>query len=302
MEMNIGNGDGGVQPSVDPRLQPLSGGVLVGGGMGGMSQIVTIPMASPLDEVVDNHSFPILTGATFPKGSWDPLLRAQVVLGEFGATQWRAAITVDPKFDMALLNGAANLADEVDQLIALMPKRATRMGEIIAQAQDLTLYWGDLLMAAPGSRPATWVLVAVGVAVGQLVSMRLKWEFQRARPVQVYPALMPPLLTPGHASFPNSHALQSYLISGSIQRACLALEKPLNAIADRVRMNREIAGLHFPSDGEASLKIAPQVLALLDTCPSFQELIAEAKAEWQGVTAVGHATPPPPESAAQPAV
>jgi membrane-associated phospholipid phosphatase len=111
--------------------------------------------------------------------------------------------------------------------------------------------------------------------------MHFKRKYNRARPVQVYPALMPIAPTPGHPSYPSSHALQAHLIT-----ACLAefvpaaMLVPLQTLAERVSVNREIAGVHFPSDTQASVTLVPDLHRKLQQGKMYQQLIAEAHKEW----------------------
>jgi acid phosphatase (class A) len=141
-----------------------------------------------------------------------------------------------------------------------------------------------MLMLTVSARPWTCCLIAIGQAVGQLVAMHFKYKYMRARPVQVYPAIMPPVTTPAHPSYPNSHALQGHLMSLFVTAACPALRDPLMALADRVGQNRIIAGLHFPSDTDASVRMAEQLLPLISAGAEFQKVLAGAATELQGLT------------------
>ena len=53
----------------------------------------------------------------------------------------------------------------------------------------------------------------------------------------------------------------------------------LMALADRIAQNREIAGVHFPSDSAAGKRLAEMILPLLKRCPTFMRSLAAAKAE-----------------------
>jgi hypothetical protein len=225
---------------------------------------------------LESPPWPVLAVTKFPMSSWDPSLRAQVILSEFGASGWEKEVK------MPRPPSPENYADEIETLIALQQYRRDRMAEIVVQSQDLRRYWSDILMASPTSRRTTWILVEAALAVGQMVAMKFKFEYMRARPVQVYPALMPPIPTPPHPSYPNAHALQSALIAESVTRACPALEAPLWELARRVRHNREIAGVHFRSDGHASFKIVDSVMNCLSRGCEFKQVLRQAAmCEWQ---------------------
>ena len=106
------------------------------------------------------------------------------------------------------------------------------------------------------------------MAVGQMVGMYWKHHFQRARPVQLFPAVMPLILTPPHPSFPNNHSFQSHLIAYTVQAAfeepvAGAMHAQLMALADRIGNNRVVAGVHFPTDTDAGKFLARAMFPLL---------------------------------------
>jgi membrane-associated phospholipid phosphatase len=103
------------------------------------------------------------------------------------------------------------------------------------------------------------------------------------------PALLPPLEVPGHASFPSGHSTQAHLmalcmidvIAGKPQTPTMAID--LWTLADRIARNREIAGLHYPSDSAAGVCLAFHVHALLQgatTQTTYQAALTAAQAEW----------------------
>jgi acid phosphatase (class A) len=230
--------------------------------------------------------FSLVLAKEFPRRGWDPNLYAQAVLAEFAASNWASKVEVDPP-----PSAPGELAAEIAALCAhdqSFPAghpslRAQRLGEILAQAQDPTPYFADLLATASGSHPATWDLVAAAITIGQMVGMHFKLKFRRPRPAQLYPALMPLVLTPPHPSYPNNHALQSLLVARFVGAAAPALRAPLDALADRIGYNREIAGVHYPSDRVASRKIADQLVPLVEKGGLFSKMLEEAKEEWKGV-------------------
>ena len=99
--------------------------------------------------------------------------------------------------------------------------------------------------------------------------MYFKGKNDRPRPSQLCPALMPPLAVPGHASFPSGHSTQAHLMALCMTDVfgTLPMAGPMNddlwTLADRIARNREIAGLHYPSDTKAGVDLATAVHALL---------------------------------------
>jgi membrane-associated phospholipid phosphatase len=90
---------------------------------------------------------------------------------------------------------------------------------------------------------------------------------------------------PGHAAYPSGHATQSFLIARCLAAAveggpsALASEA-LDALANRIARNREIAGVHYPSDTAAGRDLAAQLFAALDGVATFKAQLAAATAEW----------------------
>jgi membrane-associated phospholipid phosphatase len=55
---------------------------------------------------------------------------------------------------------------------------------------------------------------------------------------------------------------------------------PLRRLAQRVARNREVLGLHYPSDSAAGRYLGDQSAGLLTQCTSVKHLIPIAKQEW----------------------
>lgn len=225
--------------------------------------------------------------------TWHPTFIAQAVLAEFAATTWPALASAYIK-----VHDQIESAHTIDQEIRILlylaaAERPARIGEIIAQAEDARPYWAFLLGGNPVAIPFTWALVEIGMAVGQMTGMYFKKHYNRPRPSHYYPGLITPIPTPGHPSYPNNHALQSLLASrcvslvfeqknadGSFKSTRPGLTEPLKALAIRVGQNREVAGVHFPSDREASKSICAAIMESLPDCPTFDMVLKEAKKEW----------------------
>jgi membrane-associated phospholipid phosphatase len=119
----------------------------------------------------------------------------------------------------------------------------------------------------------------------------------RPRPSQICPALMPPIEVPGHASFPSGHATEAHLISlclaevmphavktpyiGNTTDPDYANSTALTRLAQRIARNREVLGLHYPSDSKAGRALAEGTFKILKECPTVRDhIIPEARREW----------------------
>jgi membrane-associated phospholipid phosphatase len=123
--------------------------------------------------------------------------------------------------------------------------------------------------------------VNLAVRIGQIVAAFFKDYYQRPRPSYVCPGLLPPFGPPSHASFPSGHSLQSWLLTGLLSKVAPAYGFGLSWLAERVALNRERVGLHYPSDTRAGQIIADECIKLIDAhCPKIADLITKATAEW----------------------
>ena len=91
--------------------------------------------------------------------------------------------------------------------------------------------------------------------------MYFKNLYSRPRPSQLCPALLPPIEIPGHASFPSGHSTQAHLMALCMNDVFNGLPPQATMIddlwtlADCIARNREIAGLHYPSDTDAGVAL-----------------------------------------------
>jgi hypothetical protein len=205
-----------------------------------------------------------------------------------------------------------NLEAELRELALLIEYRGAVMAEALAQRSGGIGYFRGILSFTAASHPATAMLCAVALQIGHFQAMYYKKVFKRPRPSQRLPHLMPPIDPPGHAAFPSGHATQAWLIAEVLKKVipiCPAEvpdpanppqtqpapeEHPLNFVAQRIARNREVLGLHYPSDSAAGRRLADVTLLLLEQCPTINApnanegglfdhqngLLAMAQAEW----------------------
>ena len=106
---------------------------------------------------------------------------------------------------------------ELTELVELIDYRAAVMDEALAQLTDIVHYWSGMLMFSQASHPWTFRLAQVAVEVGAFVVFQYKMRYNRPRPSQLCPWLMPPVAVPPHASFPSGHSTQGHLLSGLLR-------------------------------------------------------------------------------------
>jgi hypothetical protein len=194
---------------------------------------------------------------------------------------------------------------ELKALIRLAEdERPDALGEIIAQNNSFASYFAAALGISPRTHPNTCLMLQIGGLIGCYGSMHFKGLYQRRRPSQLAPGLMPPIPVPGHPAYPSGHSTQAHLMALCVKRALPTAIRPalgivIDELADRIARNREIAGLHFESDSKAGENLAQSLIDVLSstalpvTVPQsippagstaarrrFEDIRAAAQAEW----------------------
>jgi hypothetical protein len=224
----------------------------------------------------------------FPDQRWSPAWRAWTALGEYAQTQWYT-IQVKP-WD----NSAANVKYEIDQLVVMArDERADALGEIVAQHDAFASYFFALLTLESTGYWATNLVINIASIVAAFTVLHFKSGVAgqngyapRPRPSQVCPALSPPVPVPGHPAYPSGHSTEAHLIelvlndvfAGKSQSATMKID--MAALANRIARNREIAGLHYPSDSDAGKQLANDILPYLQATNIYQSALGYAQAEW----------------------
>jgi membrane-associated phospholipid phosphatase len=249
---------------------------------------------------------PTINIPLFPDRNWSAEWYSWLALNEFAATpltsldpstqaSWPSWVSFPtPPADWSALNLSSQVQAEITGLVtAAMDERADALAEILSQADEFISYFLNMMTARPAAYPETTKVLAIASLIGTFVAMYFKYLYRRPRPSQLCPALLPPIEVPGHASFPSGHSTQAHLMALSMNQVLSGLpQQPtmgddLWTLADRIARNREIAGLHYPSDTAAGVAIAQTVFAKLMAATSgggktkFQEAIACATREWQ---------------------
>jgi hypothetical protein len=236
----------------------------------------------PLEELPPARWDAAAPGWQFNPKLWDPTLYALQLLQDFVAVDWAAAVGSDWKDIIPFPppppatandpylgwypnrpNHRAFIRHDLEELRNLMENDRQRyLPEIVAQADSAIVYFLGMLGITQSSRPNTFRLIHAALRIGEWVGMYVKNQYLRVRPSVLAPGLQPPFGPPGHPSFPNNHCLQSFLVAH-----CLEAVTPqdgghsiyryqLNWLAKRIAVNRERAGLHYPSDTEGGRFLA----------------------------------------------
>ncbi len=199
--------------------------------------------------------------------------------------------------------------------------RQSYLVESDIQADGLTDYLIHFLGINSFDHPNTLQLIDVGLALGNVIYMSYKAFFKRVRPSILRPGLTVPFGPPAHPAFPRGRSFLAHLISlflceipGIADRYGIlpegaspgdggllnkpqsgdldgrkVIKSPLFTIAQRIAVNRERIGVHYPSDSYASRHLAAAIWERLMKpkddpdridCPTPDTIIAHAKSEW----------------------
>jgi hypothetical protein len=249
-------------------------------------------------KVADPKAFPFLPGSAAAIGPiglgpgqriayrefWDGELQAYVYLNEFVTKNSNWLPEIKRELEPLERQLRATIDQELVAVLDAAPERESRFAEIIQQhtAEGAISYWHGMLMLDPSYAPATCLLIRVARRVGELVGMCLKHEFRFPRPSQLCPAIVPMVDPPAHPSFPSGHALQGRLISlvlKDVRGVLPQANELLDELAERVALNRTIAGLHYLKDNRAGVLAAEEVHERLKGGDLFTALVRRAKRE-----------------------
>jgi acid phosphatase (class A) len=128
--------------------------------------------------------------------------------------------------------------------------------------------------------PATAELGAHVKNEQSVAGAALKLIFQRVRPYNTDKTLHPVCaLTDVPNSYPSGHALTGYLEGLTLAEIVPEKRTEILARADDYAHNRLVCGVHYPSDVEASRRVAYVVFGYMLATPRFQRDLAAARAE-----------------------
>jgi hypothetical protein len=228
----------------------------------------------------------------FPGSPWTVDYYPIVVLSQFVAVRRNESPVRWDKIELPPPKTGADLDEELQQLAEIMDYRPGVALEALAQCNGIIDYFRGILSFTSSTHPKTFGLAAIAIRVGEFQVMHYKAKYNRPRPSRLSPRLMPLIEVPGHASYPSGHSTQAHLVARCLEDVMpveVALAgagpegkayRPLQCLADRIARNREVMGLHYPSDSSAGKRLAAETYKLLKECPTVKEMIDGAKSEW----------------------
>lgn len=106
-----------------------------------------------------------------------------------------------------------------------------------------------------------------------------KAHWNRLRPYIANPNLQPCVEKPDNASYPSGHSTFGTVTAILLANMLPEMAEAIHARAELYRLNREIAGAHYPSDVEGGRIAGTVIAAFLLQNQAFQAEFAKAKAE-----------------------
>ena len=97
---------------------------------------------------------------------------------------------------------------------------------------------------------------------GNPILFKLKIDYNRIRPSYFDERVKAVISVPLHPSYPSGHSFQAHFIAYALSNKYPNKKNYYMKYAKRVAENREIMGLHYPSDSEYGRKIAFELIKL----------------------------------------
>ena len=153
----------------------------------------------------------------------------------------------NPEYDAIVTNfpyDGRNIEQELRYLLSLKTLRTDKkISEIKKEAQDS--YLDYILNKVLISQTDRIYINKLFKNIVDPIIMRKKIKYDRVRPSFLNEDIEPVIDVPNHPAYPSGHATQMYFIANYL---ILKYNIDIFHIASRIAKNREIAGLHYPSD------------------------------------------------------
>ena len=113
----------------------------------------------------------------------------------------------------------------------------------------------------------------------RVMEFTIKYKLFRPRPYHLEPKLQP-LMKINSPSFASGHTLWAFIQAFTWSEVAPEKQKDFIALAEEIRRSREIMGIHYPSDNEASRLIAYGMLQYYFANDTFKKDLQAAQKEW----------------------
>ena len=149
----------------------------------------------------------------------------------------------------------ATFVAQLDLVEAYADLREDRAGEVLAELGPPIAFWSSIVHLHPDHKRWTLELIDAALRLANWVEMRFKHSLACRRPVEYSGQIQPIILTPGHSSLPSGHATEAFLVAYLLRQLIPNIDfnwsEQLMRQANRIAVNRTVAGVHFPIDSAA---------------------------------------------------
>lgn len=114
----------------------------------------------------------------------------------------------------------------------------------------------------------------------RIMEFTIKYNQLRARPYHLDPSLQA-MAKMGSPSFASGHTLWPFLQAYTWSEIVPEKQAEFINFAEEIRRSREIMGIHYPSDNEASRQVAYKMVQAYFKNDAFKKDFAEAIREWK---------------------
>lgn len=202
----------------------------------------------------------------------------------FLPSKWRTMLAI-PK---SPANSSERTSAELDHLVKLLPERQAKLPEIRQEIEVTNFqfegYRYETLTTSP-KFAETGKMIKAAYDDMAIAVFFFKERLNRVRPSFLSNAQAKKfsigIEIPKHPAYPSGHATAAYMLAYLLREL-----DPPNAgrfleDASIISRNREIAGVHYPSDSQAGKSLGRQIADAFLSNPSFQNQLQKAKAEWK---------------------
>jgi acid phosphatase (class A) len=117
----------------------------------------------------------------------------------------------------------------------------------------------------------------------RVMEFTIKYTLFRPRPYHLEPRLEP-LAKINSPAFVSGHTLWAFIQAFTWSEVIPEKQKEFIGLAEEIRRSREMMGIHYPSDNEASRQVAFSMLQYYFKNETFRKDLKEAITEWRSVS------------------
>lgn len=192
---------------------------------------------------------------------------------------------MDVKIPLPPKNSSKQVREELDYMLELQRTQRTAAKVEEIEFEHGMGYYAQQVFTREGLLPSKEEAPALHEIFGLLATttsyfiVREKYHFNRARPTQLEERLTTVVPVPRHASYPSGHSTQGYSTGLLLSRLDPAHKEEYLQLGTRIGTNRELAGVHYPSDTAAGKIMATNIINAFMEHEDIKALIPKAREE-----------------------